>query len=170
MKKILIVFCAFMLAVGVQAASVDWKVTGTANEANYTIYLIVGETTTTTWASVSDIAAAAVGTGTIVKGNRNYVSNGTATDTTLTKNSKFYYVIVSADKLSYAVSDIYDGSSFVYDTSAEPPEVAPSVAPVFAANSVSYTAFSGGGDVPEPTSAMLLLLGMAGLALRRKVA
>ena len=33
---------------------------------------------------------------------------------------------------------------------------------------VSWTKMAGGSDVPEPTSAMLLLLGVAGLALRRK--
>jgi len=32
----------------------------------------------------------------------------------------------------------------------------------------NFTAPSGGGDTPEPTSGLLLLLGVAGLALRRK--
>lgn len=172
MKKVLMTLCAFALAFGAQAASVNWKVSGGAAQVNYTVYLMVGETATTSWASVSDIAAAAIGTGTLVTSGRKTVANGTTTDAALTKDGSFYYVIVTADKSSYAVSGLYAGAAYVYDTTASPPESAPSVPPVFDANTASYVAFGGGGggDIPEPTSAMLLLLGMAGLALRRKVA
>lgn len=173
MKKVLMTLCAFTLAFGAQAASVNWKVSGGAAQVNYTVYLMVGETATTSWASVSDIAAAAIGTGTLVTSGRKTVANGTTTDAALTKDGSFYFVVVTADKSSYAVSDLYAGAAYVYDTTASPPESAPSVSPIFAANKASYVAFGGGGgggDIPEPTSAMLLLLGMAGLALRRKVA
>ncbi len=173
MKKVLMTLCAFALAFGAQAATVDWKVSGETAQLNYSVYLMVGETATTSWASVSDVAAAAIGTGTLVKSGRKTVADGTTTDTALTKDGHFYYVVVTADKSSYAVSDLYAGADYVYDTAAAPPEIAPSTFPVFAANTASYVAFGGGGgggDIPEPTSAMLLLLGMAGLALRRKVA
>ncbi len=172
MKKVLMTLCAFTLAFGAQAASVNWKVSGEAAQIGYSVYLMVGETATTSWASVSDIAAAAIGTGTLVTSGRKTVANGTTTDAALTKDGSFYYVVVTADKSSYAVSGLYAGAAYVYDTTASPPESAPSVPPVFAANTASYVAFGGGGggDIPEPTSAMLLLLGMAGLALRRKVA
>lgn len=173
MKKVLMTLCAFTLAFGAQAASVDWKVSGEAAQIGYSVYLMAGETATTSWASVSDIAAAAIGTGTLVKKGRVYEANGTTTDAALTKDGSFYFVVVTADKSSYAVSDLYAGAAYVYDTTASPPESAPSVSPIFAANTASYVAFGGGGgggDIPEPTSAMLLLLGMAGLALRRKVA
>ena len=171
MKKVLMTLCAFTLAFGAQAASVNWKVSGEAAQIGYSVYLMVGETATTSWASVSDSAAAAIGTGTLVTSGRKTVANGTTTDAALTKDGSFYYVVVTADKSSYAVSGLYAGAAYVYDTTASPPESAPSVPPVFAANTASYVAFGGGGgDIPEPTSAMLLLLGMAGLALRRKVA
>lgn len=174
MKKVLMTLCAFALAFGAQAASVDWKVSGKDAQIGYSAYLMVGETATTSWASVSDIAAAAIGTGTLVKLGRNVAADGTTTDAALTKDGSFYFVVVTADKSSYAVSDLYAGAAYVYDTMASPPESAPSVSPIFAANTASYVAFGGGGggggDIPEPTSAMLLLLGMAGLALRRKVA
>lgn len=173
MKKVLMTLCAFALVFGAQAASVDWKVSGKDAQIGYSAYLMVGETATTSWASVSDIAAAAIGTGTLVKSGRNVAADGTTTDAALTKDGSFYFVVVTADKSSYAVSDLYAGAAYVYDTTASPPESAPSVSPIFAANTASYVAFGGGGgggDIPEPTSAMLLLLGMAGLALRRKVA
>lgn len=172
MKKVLMTLCAFTLAFGAQAASVNWKVSGEAAQIGYSVYLMVGETATTSWASVSDIAAAAIGTGALVTSGRKIVANGTTTDAALTKDGSFYYVVVTADKSSYAVSGLYAGAAYVYDTTASPPESAPSVPPVFAANTASYVAFGGGGggDIPEPTSAMLLLLGMAGLALRRNVA
>lgn len=171
MKKVLMTLCAFALAFGAQAATVNWKVSGGTAQLNYVAYLMVGETATTSWASVSDIAAAAIGTGTLVKSGRNTVADGTTTDAALTKDGSFYYVVVTADKSSYAVSGLYAGAAYVYDSAASPPESAPSVFPVFAADKASYVAFAGGsGDIPEPTSAMLLLLGMAGLALRRKVA
>lgn len=171
MKRMLIVLCAVVLAACAQAASVNWKVTGTEAEVGYTAYLIVGDAVTDTWGSVADIAAAAIGTANIAKSGRSYVANGTTTDASLTKDGSFYYVIVSGDGSKYAVSELYSGSAYVYDSAAEPPESAPSTPPTFAASSASYASFGGGsGDVPEPTSGLLLLMGAAGLALRRRAA
>lgn len=170
MKRMLIVLCAVALAACAQAASVNWKVTGTMAESGYTAYLIVGDAVTDTWGSVADIAAAAIGTANFESvGRGKYVANGTTTDASLTKDGSFYYVIVSGDGSKYAVSGLYSGSAYVYDSAAEPPESAPSTPPTFAANSANYASF-GGGDVPEPTSGLLLLIGAAGLALRRRAA
>lgn len=166
MKKTLILLGAFVLAIVSQAATVDWKVTGTVSELSYSVYLMAGTTAITSWESLAVIEAAALDSGSIVKAGRNYAADGTTTHANITKDGSFYYVVVSADKNSYAVSGLYAGSEYVYDTTLSPPETAPAGVPAFAANTASYSTFA----VPEPTSGLLLLLGMAGLALKRKVA
>ena len=164
MKKIMVMLATAALAVGVQAASVNWQVSATSAESGYSVYLLVGAVTAD-WASADDVAAAAVADGTIAKSGRNYLASGTATDSSITKATDFYYVVVSADKSQYAVSGAYAGSTYVYDSSATPPESAPSTSPNFAANGVTYKAF---GAVPEPTSGLLMLVGLGALALRRR--
>ena len=165
MKKLLMALGVVVSAMCTQAAAVDWKVTGTVTEVNYSVYLLVSDAVTTTWSSAADVAKAAISSGTIVSNGRSYVANGTAINSSLTKSSSFYYIIVTADESKYAVSDLYSGSSYVYNNEADPPESASDI-PVFAANTASYSNFS--GSVPEPTSGLLMLVGLAGLALRRK--
>ena len=164
MKKLLMALSVVASAMFAQAAAVNWEVTGTKTEVNYSVYLLVSDTVTTTWSSAADVAKAAIATGTIAKDGRDYTANGTAVNTSLTKSSSFYYVIVSADSTQYAVSSLYDGA-YVYNNDANPPESSPGVL-TFAADSASYSSFS--GSVPEPTSGLLMLVGLAGLALRRK--
>ena len=155
---------AVALVAGAQAASVDWKVTGAAAQNGYSVYVMAGSVVSD-WVSADAIAAAAVDTGAIAKSGRNYAVTGTATDAALTKASDFYYVVVSADKTQYAVSSAYAGSEFVYNSSATPPETAPATSPSFAADAATYKAF---GAVPEPTSGLLMLVGLGALALRRR--
>ena len=89
---------AFVLAIVSQAATVDWKVTGTVSELSYSVYLMAGTTAITSWESLAVIEAAALDSGSIVKSGRTYVANGSATHANITKDGSFYYVVVSADK------------------------------------------------------------------------
>ena len=166
MKKLLMALGVVVSAACAQAATVNWAVTGTEVEKSYTVYLLVGDIATTTWSSAADVANTAVASGSIEKDGRQYRASGTATDASLTKTTSFYYVIVSADSTKYAVSDLYAGSTYVYNQDASPPDPSPSVYPTFVTDGASYSSFS--GSVPEPTSGLLMALGLAGLALRRK--
>ena len=75
----------------------------------------------------------------------------------------FYYVIVSADGKGYWTQV---ASGEVYTTATEPVSA---VADVTSLLSGDYTAWSTGPTpVPEPTSGLLIVLGMAGLMLRRR--
>jgi hypothetical protein len=175
MKKIMIMLAAVALVAGAQAASVNWQVSGTSVESGYAVYLLVG-TVTADWSSADAIASAAVANGTIAKSGRNYLASGTATDASIKNTADFYYVVVNADKSQYAVSGAYAGASYVYDSSATPPESAPATSPVFNVNEATFKGFGGGEDpvvppptgVPEPTSGLLMLVGLGTLALRRK--
>ena len=173
MKKIMIAVAAMVMAVVANAASVDWQVTGSTSQAGYTAYVMAGDVVTS-WSSVADVQAAALVSGQIAKDGRNYRVNGTETDAALTKSSSFYYVVVNADASQYAVSGAFAGADYVYDTTAAPPEAAPSVGPTFNVKDATFSDWAKAdgptGDVPEPTSGLLLLVGAAALALKRKVA
>ncbi|MGN0847119.1 MAG: PEP-CTERM sorting domain-containing protein [Kiritimatiellia bacterium] len=168
MKKIIMAFAVIAMAVSVQAAAVNWKVSGTAATKDYTVYVMAGAVIDT-WDSATAVAAAAVDSGVIALSGRNYLASGTASDAALTKTDSFYYVVISADGSQYAVSSAYAGADYVYDPNAAPPESAPAVLPSFASATATYKEFGGSsGDIPEPTSGLLMLLGVAGLALRRR--
>ena len=167
MKKLVIAAFALCAAYGAQAMAVQWKVSGSSTFANYNAYLIVGDTVKSDWASVADIAAASSDGAHALSqssGPNKYTGTVITKDDTLSKSGKFYYVIVKADNSQFAVSSTYAGSSYVYDDKANPPESAPGISS-WTATSATFKNFQ---SVPEPTSAMLLLLGMAGLALKRK--
>jgi uncharacterized membrane protein YjjB (DUF3815 family) len=171
MKKIMIAAVAMAMAVVANAASVNWKVGGSSAQIGYTAYLMAGDVVSS-WESAADVQAAAIASGAIAKSGREYMAKGTATDAALTKSSNFYYIIVNADASQYAVSGAFAGSAYAYDTTATPPETAPSAVPQFDASSATFSdwakADGPSGDVPEPTSGLLLLVGAAGLALRRR--
>ena len=169
MKKLIIAAAIVCAAVVSQAASIDWKVSGASGDVGTKVYLIVGDTVKTDWTDAAAVASAAAqgGSGAIAKNNRVYTANGTASDSKITKTADFYYVIVKADNSQFAVSGVFDGATYVYDPTATPPESAPAAAPLFEAAGASFQNFSA-APVPEPTSSLLLLLGVAGLALRRK--
>lgn len=167
MKKLTLMIGVVALAMGVQAAAVDWQVTGTAATVNYNVYLLAS--IADSYKSVTDIANAALISGTIAQSGRSYYASGTAASEAITKDSmkEVYWVIVdgsgSPTSYNYVKTDM---SAFVYDPDNQ--ESSPgqfnsiTAADMLAGSSGSF------GAVPEPTSGMLVLLGMAGLALKRK--
>lgn len=170
MKKIMFALAAIAMAISAQAAQVAWQLAGDSSMNGYSVYVLLGDTAKTDWASVDEVAAAALagGTGTIAKNGRNYSVLGTVNDAAITKGDSvsLYYVIVNGDQ--FATTAPYDASASVYDISAGD---SPVNAISKSGTGLSYSGFtggSGGGDVPEPTSGLLLLVGGAMLALRRK--
>ena len=156
---------------GVNAASVDWKLTGDySTMSGYTAYAILGSTVVTTWDSADAVAAAAIpvgGSAAFSGTSRAFSANATAASDEITKSSaNIYFVIVNADKTKFAVTAVQDMAGKVYDPANQESS---SGAFSTAGKGLSYSPFGGGsGDVPEPTSGLLLLVGGAMLALRRK--
>ena len=167
MKKLTLMIGAVALAMGVQAATVNWQVIGTAETVNYNVYLLTS--IADSYKSVADIESAALASGTIAKVGRSYGVEGTAASEAITAASmkNVYWVIVdgsgSPTTYNYVKTDM---SAFVYDPDNQ--ESSPgSFNSISAANMLAGSSGSFGA-VPEPTSGLLMLLGMVGLALKRK--
>lgn len=167
MKKIMIMLVAIAVAVGVKAASVDWKVAGTSATNGYSVYLLTG--LASSYESASALASDAVASGVIAKNGRDYYVSGTTTSAAITSTSMkdaYWVIVASGDSVSSYNYVKVDMSGSVYD--ADNQESSPgSFNSVTAANMLAGTS-ANFVSVPEPTSGLLMLIGIAGLALRRR--
>ncbi len=179
MKKMLIAIASIACAIGVEAASVDWGFQQQALDKNnptdisgYTAYLFAADDwaaalTTGVSASTFDDAVAqstspfTVATGGSGANTWTRWSTGTLTWTDDSAASGNYYIVIS-DGSQYAASDMIAATAYA---SAQEAHTAASW--TIAANKTPLTNASFTA-IPEPTSGLLLLLGMAGLALKRK--
>ena len=184
MKKLMIALAAVAVATVVQAASINWGVTGntwtyddaTKAAQNTTVYLINAASWSTIEAAIqggatsfttADAGILAVGKTANAKGA---VTTSTATSASLVAGTSYNY--------AYLVFDTRDTEDVKYFASATTSKAAydptnPTYAETqtisFDATHYSTSGLSNGWQsVPEPTSGLLLVLGMAGLALRRK--
>lgn len=180
MKKLIIALAAVALAAGVQAATVKWA-SGTiytpgaegafsttkaaASSVSYYLWTLDADA----YASATLDSIAKMDTSTATATGKNSAIGGTVSysDTThydagdtvnwailfkyTDANDKEWYI---ANKGSGTVNDLGGQLSFSNLASA----------------SSGYATVGGWTAVPEPTSGLLMLLGMAGLALRRKSA
>ena len=181
MKKISVLLLAVCAAVFAQAASIDWSVGATKSNKIYgpdgttvfgktagdAAYLILAEYAD----GIKDALAAgtfSAGTEGVVGQAAGFNSYGGVTTSTATSS-------LMAANTDYAFSVLFvnaDASQYVMTT---PATKTTSDADTVREGSFSYADIksvgwqsSGGGDVPEPTSGLLLLVGGAMLALRRK--
>ena len=177
MKKIMIALAAVALAVSAQAAAFDWKTSATGKVyepgsetllASGTAYLfdsaavtqqavfeaIVGGADIT---SLSSLANASVAAGKITGGEFSWGNAG--------ETISAFFAIVDGDNvyISNIANATGDASS---TTSLSFKEKASSQAAL--STSTTYAGAGWYAAVPEPTSGLLMLVGLAGLALRRR--
>ena len=170
MKKLIISLVAVALAGATQAASFNWKLSTGSTYASMKVYAIAGttsdavlaafsSTTADNWTSaVSGITPVTAGTGSrgVAQASIGGVSDG---DTIV-------FAIINGDIANgnnYYVTTAYtipEGTTYTPPSAGTAQSIAVSLA-----GSGTFTASS---PVPEPTSGLLMLLGMAGLALRRR--
>ena len=165
MKKLMIAAVIVCVAVVSQAASVTWKTTnvklgdGTSagSSTAYTFICSIYSAADDTFIGSNSDSAASF---------NQYTGSVSGTE-----NNKAYYAILSASSSEYELADSIANTKFYFTTDGA------------ASYTINFTDGSGmtsptGGigtwsasswqAVPEPTSGLLLLLGVAGLALRRR--
>jgi len=177
MKKLIIAVAVIVAGVAAQAASVDWAFTETANNSSspldvssYTAYLF----TQSTWESFTALDASEqtvdnfkgwTGSASVTKTAQGTTRTKFTTGTiTSTGESGSYYIVLANDD-GFVASSLLSATAYTDPTmSHDAASWTISVAST-PLSSASMTSFSA---VPEPTSGLLMLLGVAGLALRRR--
>ena len=177
MKKLIVSAAVALMATFANAASANWTFySDDPAMAGLDVYIV---SAVSEFEGVSDISANLVGTaGNSGKMELDAYGGATALGTVSGLDNaldgqdvSFYYVIVSSDGKGYWASPATTAE--IYTTATSPVE---SEVDGTALLGGSYTAWKtgggsgggGSGGVPEPTSGLLLLVGGAMLALRRK--
>ena len=178
MKKVMVMFAAIAMAIAASASTFAWGISGGgAIDADTfgggTAYLFYGTGTLalpTIDTNVESFNLAAVtGDGWTMHTSGTVAADGTFYDTSLgnmtsiggkTGTIKFYMAVISDDGMSVALVDAVKSAQIRNTTTA--------ASAGWTASAFTTITAQGGGDVPEPTSGLLLLVGGAMLALRRR--
>lgn len=183
MKKLLTTLGAVAIVAGVQAASFNWKTiaTGKVYEAGTETLLASGtaylfNAGVVSQSAVLDAFVAGTSLSTLTSLDSSSISSGGIA--AKTSVSDYFSVDVSAGTVVQAFfATVVDDSIFISDvasgTAKDVGVVTISINAKTASQAIALDASSGYSTagwyaVPEPTSGLLMLLGMAGLALRRK--
>lgn len=179
MKKLIIALAAITVAALSQAASVDWSVAGktfapsgddpatNGRAKNYLVYAFSASDYSTVTAAlsagkVSDAIALSVSN---ARTTATGAAGGSISGVT---GSTYDMFLVAFDTYSAADAGIDTAKNYIVSATL----TASTYEPPATGTPLSYTSANFGSGswaaVPEPTSGLLLLLGMAGLALKRK--
>ncbi len=189
MKKLFIAAAAIALAIGAQAASCSWK-TGTtvkapgedgtftsANAASGTLSMYVWIVTESVYNSTSldSIASKDVSTATASKtgagGSTGATVSTTINDWTADQDNPVYALILTKYKSGDVEGYIANKAVGNINGSGTGGTVNNLAKNLGGTGGTAISGWSGiGGDVPEPTSGILMLVGLGALALRRRKA
>ena len=181
MKKLMIALAAVALAAGAHAASVYWTATNvyagntTDKVGGVAYFLTTSMATVESWASMTsakDFQDALAGkyswtpgtAGTYSVTSANAVSNsalGLSDSTAYTGYLLIFDTATITDESKYYITNTKDFTTMAGTSSASVGFMSQKTASQAAAGWTTVT-------VPEPTSGLLMFLGMAGLALRRR--
>ena len=194
MKKLMIAAAVVAMAMASQAAKVSWAVTGADDSDDWAGYCFLannGGDSSFSQITVANLEAIINGSAadkfdqvagysskTIqLSGGEGSTGNitsdvwgqgGSASPTTIQGYAVIFDVTDIADigdatqYMVLALDDNGDPAVKTYKTTGATAQFA------LDGSDATWSTIQGGGDVPEPTSGLLLLLGMAGLALRRR--
>lgn len=179
MKKLMTFATVAMLAAVTHAAAVGWSLAGATNyKGDAYSFFVIGQNGTESIAAITallddgkDFSSYAFGTGNIAN-NGNAVVTAAASGKTLdagTSYTGFFVIFDSATVTSgsakyVVVSEAPNLTQNPSATAAQFNFIAGNQA-TFLNNADNWKSY---GSVPEPTSGLLMLLGVAGLALRRR--
>ena len=174
MKKLLTMLAAIVVATISQAATVNWLVLNVQSSSDTAVaagWAIQVFSSTVTY----DYAKAAAGeitpweTGATVLSGTSYRATGSGTQANGTSAS-YYAVIYDAASIDSAKNYIVSAAVAVMtnDAGSDARLSFGNMSGTGTTNAFLNSSWTATAAVPEPTSGMLILLGMAGLALRRR--
>ena len=183
MKKLLIALAAVAVAAGAQAASFSWKTSATGKVynpgttdllASATAYLF-DSTDVTQGSLVTAFAAGGLDLTSKTSLSNKAIATGAIGSTTFSDSTAvgdylnaYFATIITVDSKDYLfISDVVSAQGVEGKTAAMQFN-AKTASQAAALDAKSGYSAAGWYAVPEPTSGLLMLLGMAGLALKRK--